>query len=92
MQASSSMSCTSDGDESKSASAIHLALEVVFELPDGIHNPEEELSAHPITAPKCFLAVKWSIGEVVGVEHAVDFETMAVHKASLLKAQDPEAT
>ena len=28
--------------------------------------------------PKCFLAVKWSIGEVVGVEHAVAFETMPV--------------
>ena len=54
-----------DRGESKFAAAIHLALEVVVELPDGIHNPEEELSAHPIMAPKCFLAVKWSIGEVV---------------------------
>lgn len=60
------------------ASAIHLALEVVVELPDGIHNPEEELSAHPITAPKCFVAVKWSIGKVVGVEHEVAFETMLI--------------
>ena len=29
-------------------------------------------------APKCSLAMKWSIGEVVGVEHAVAFETMPV--------------
>ena len=41
-------------------------------------NPEEELSAHPITVPKCFVAVQWSVGEVVGVEHAVAFETMSV--------------
>ena len=67
-----------DGGESKAAGAIHLALEVVVELPDGIHNPEEELSAHPITAPKCSLAMKWSIGEVVRVEHSVAFETMSV--------------
>ena len=45
------------------AGAILLALEVAVELTDGIHNPEEELLAHPITAPKCFVAVKWSIGE-----------------------------
>ncbi len=78
MQASSSLSYILDGGESKSASAIHLALEVVVELPDGIRNPEEELSAHPITAPKCSFAMKWSIDEVVGVEHAVAMQTMPV--------------
>ena len=49
----------------------HLAFEVVVELTDGIHNPKEEFSAHPVTAPKYFVVVQWSIGEVVGVEHAV---------------------
>ena len=58
------------------AGAILLALEVAVELTDGIHNPEKELSAHLITAPKYFLTVQWSIGEVVGVEQAIALHTM----------------
>ena len=60
------------------AGTILLALEVAVELSDGIHNPKEKLSAHPITAPKCFVAVQWSVGEVVGVEHAIAFQTMPI--------------
>ena len=64
--------------ESKFAGAILLALEVAVELPDEIHNPEENLSAHPITVLKYFVAVQWSIGEVFGVEHAIAFQMMPV--------------
>ena len=60
------------------AGAILLALEVAVELPDGIHNPEEKLSAQPITAPKYFVVTQWSVNEVVRVEHAVAFQMMSV--------------
>jgi hypothetical protein len=43
---------------------------------NGVDNVEEELPAHPKTAPKHHLAVQWVVGEVVGAKNAVAFQPL----------------
>jgi hypothetical protein len=50
---------------------ILLAKEIEVELPDGMHDLEEELPAHPETAAKHVLSMEWLVDEVVGVQHAL---------------------
>jgi hypothetical protein len=60
-----------DRGKTSPANTVFLANEVGIELPEVKHNLHKKLPVHPETALKYHIVVKWIIGKVLDVQHAV---------------------